>query len=43
MRAGGRKAALAPLYRRNDDRRVNAKTDEFRLDGLVLAGNGDRE
>ena len=30
-RAGGREAALAPLYRRNDDRRINAKADEYAL------------
>ena len=30
-RAGGKEVALVPLYRRNDDRRVNAKTDEFAL------------
>ena len=30
-RAGGREAALSPLYKRNDDRRVNAKTDEYAL------------
>ena len=30
-RAGGREAALSPLYRRNDDRRINAKADEYAL------------
>ena len=30
-RAGGRQVALAPLYRRNDDRRINAKADEYAL------------
>ena len=30
-RAGGRKAAVAPLYRKNDHHRVNAKTDEYAL------------
>ena len=29
--AGGPEFALAPLYRKNDDRRVNAKTDEYAL------------
>ena len=30
-RAGGRAFAEAPLYRKNDSRRVNAKTDEYAL------------
>ena len=30
-RAGGRQAALAPLYRKNDHRRMNAKTDDYAL------------
>ncbi len=30
-RAGGRAFAAAPLYRKNDSRRVNAKTDEYAL------------
>ena len=30
-RAGGRKVATAPLYRKNDQRRMNAKTDEYAL------------
>ncbi len=30
-RAGGRTFAAAPLYRKNDDRRVNAKTDDYAL------------
>ena len=30
-RAGGRAFAAAPLYRKNDNRRVNAKTDEYAL------------
>ena len=30
-RAGGPEFALAPLYRKNDSRRVNAKTDEYAL------------
>lgn len=30
-RAGGRQLALQPMYRKNDGRRVNAKTDEFAL------------
>ncbi len=30
-RAGGRDFAAAPLYRKNDGRRVNAKTDEYAL------------
>ena len=30
-RAGGRTFAAAPLYRRNDGRRINAKTDEYAL------------
>ena len=29
--AGGRQAALAPLYRKNDQRRINAKTDDYAL------------
>lgn len=29
--AGGQEIALAPLYRRNDDRRINAKADEYAL------------
>ena len=30
-RAGGRAFAAAPLYRKNDNRRVNAKTDDYAL------------
>ena len=30
-RAGGQQVASAPLYRRNDDRRINTKTDEYAL------------
>ena len=30
-RAGGRELALKPLYRKNDNRRVNAKTDDYAL------------
>ena len=30
-RAGGRAVALAPLYRKNDQRRINAKTDDYAL------------
>ncbi len=30
-RAGGPQAAVAPLYRKNDHRRMNAKTDDFAL------------
>ena len=30
-RAGGREVALAPLYRKNDQRRINAKTDDYAL------------
>ena len=30
-RAGGRAIAAAPLYRKNDSRRVNAKTDDYAL------------
>lgn len=30
-RAGGRALAAAPLYRKNDSRRINAKTDEYAL------------
>ncbi len=30
-RAGGREFAAAPLYRKNDGRRINAKTDEYAL------------
>ena len=30
-RAGGRQLALQPMYRKNDDRRVNAKTDDYAL------------
>ena len=30
-RAGGRAFAAAPLYRKNDSRRINAKTDEYAL------------
>ena len=30
-RAGGREFAAAPLYRKNDSRRVNAKTDDYAL------------
>ena len=30
-RAGGRTFAAAPLYRKNDSRRVNAKTDDYAL------------
>lgn len=30
-RAGGPQAAAAPLYRKNDHRRMNAKTDDFAL------------
>ena len=30
-RAGGRELAVAPLYRKNDHRRINAKADEYSL------------
>ncbi len=30
-RAGGRAFAAAPLYRKNDNRRINAKTDDYAL------------
>ena len=30
-RAGGRAFAAAPIYRKNDSRRINAKTDEYAL------------
>ena len=30
-RAGGREFAAQPMYRKNDDRRVNAKTDDYAL------------
>jgi len=30
-RAGGREVAAAPLYRKSDHRRINAKTDEYAL------------
>jgi HTH-type transcriptional regulator/antitoxin HigA len=30
-RAGGREFAAAPLYRKNDSRRINAKTDDYAL------------
>ena len=30
-RAGGQRVATAPLYRKNDQRRMNAKTDEYAL------------
>ena len=30
-RAGGREAAVAPMYRKNDQRRINAKTDSYAL------------
>ena len=30
-RAGGRAVALAPLYRKNDQHRINAKTDDYAL------------
>ena len=30
-RAGGREFAAAPIYRKNDQRRINAKTDEYAL------------
>ena len=30
-RAGGRQLALQPMYRKNDNRRVNAKTDDYAL------------
>ena len=30
-RAGGREFALEPMYRKNDDRRVNTKTDDYAL------------
>ena len=35
-RAGGRQFALQPLYRKNDNRRVNAKTDEYALRAWCL-------
>ena len=35
-RAGGREAAMAPLYRKNDHRRINAKTDEYGLQAWCL-------
>ncbi len=44
-RAGGREFAAAPLYRKNDSRRVNAKTDDYALRAWcwqVLAQARDR-
>ena len=44
-RAGGREVALAPLYRKNDQRRINAKTDEYALRAWcwqVMALTGER-
>ncbi len=35
-RAGGRQFALQPLYRKNDHRRINAKTDEYALRAWCL-------
>jgi HTH-type transcriptional regulator/antitoxin HigA len=35
-RAGGRHYALQPFYRKNDNRRVNAKTDEYSLQAWCL-------
>ena len=35
-RAGCRRVVMAPLYRRNDSRRVNAKTDEYALKAWCL-------
>ena len=45
-RAGGRKAAVAPLYRKNNHHRVNAKTDEYALRAwcwqvMATAGAGE--
>ncbi len=45
-RAGGQMLAAAPLYRRNDGRRVNAKTDDYALQAWcwqVLAQARDRQ
>ena len=44
-RAGGPEFAAAPMYRKNDGRRVNAKTDEYALKAWcwqVLAQAGER-
>ncbi len=44
-RAGGSEFAAAPMYRKNDGRRVNAKTDEYALKAWcwqVLAQAGER-
>ncbi len=44
-RAGGPEFAAAPMYRKNDGRRVNAKTDEYALRAWcwqVLAQAGER-
>ena len=44
-RAGGRAFAAAPLYRKNDGRRVNAKADDYALQAWcwqVLAQAGER-
>ena len=45
-RAGGREFAVAPLYRKNDSRRINAKTDDYALRAWcwqVLAQANERE
>ena len=45
-RAGGREFAAAPLYRKNDSRRINAKTDDYALRAWcwrVLAQANERE
>ena len=45
-RAGGREFAAAPLYRKNDSRRINAKTDDYALRAWcwqALAQANDRD
>ena len=45
-RAGGRAFAAAPLYRKNDSRRINAKTDDYALRAWcwqVLAQAGESQ
>ena len=45
-RAGGRAFAAAPLYRKNDSRRINAKTDDYALRAWcwqVLAQAGENQ
>ncbi len=45
-RAGGHEVAVAPLYRRNDHRRINAKTDEYALRAWcwqVMATSSERQ